>query len=94
MDGKLYDSTSTFIKIVDNLNPTLLKQNTKYQRAIYVEIHVSCATYKLAHYCNFLMCNELFRTKKLTISLVFHEFVVAMNLVFKRLIFWLEGLEM
>jgi len=87
-------SIFNFFKIVDNLRPTLLKQNTKYQRAIYVEIHMSCVIYKLAHYCDFLMCSELFTIKKFIISLVFHEFVIAMNLVFKRLIFWLEGLQM
>jgi hypothetical protein len=85
---------STFFKIVDNLKPTFLKQNTKYQKAIYLEIHLSCVIYKLAHCCNFLICNEMFTIKKFPLSLVFHEFVVTVNLVIKRLIFWLERLEM
>jgi len=58
------------------------------------KFHVSCVIYKLAHCCNFLICSELFMIKKFIISLVFHEFVVAVNLVFKRWIFCLEGLEM
>jgi len=47
---------------------------------------VLCAIYKLAHGANFLVCNELFAIGKSTVSKVLHEFVIAMNFVFKKLI--------
>jgi hypothetical protein len=47
---------------------------------------MSCTMYKLAHGANFLVCNEVFAIRKSIISKVLHEFVVAMNVVFKNLI--------
>jgi len=80
--------------IVDELRPTLMKKNTKYINAILVEIYVSCVIYKLVHGYNFLICNELFTIGKSITSLVLHEFVDAVNVVFKKLISRLMGVEM
>jgi hypothetical protein len=62
-----------------------------------LEIHPcidSCAIKKLALGYNFIICNELFAIGKSIISLVLCEFVVAMNVFFRKLISWLVGLEM
>ncbi len=59
-----------------------------------MEIHVSCVIYKFAHDYNFLICNELFAIRKFTVSLVLHEFVVVMNIVFKKLISLPMGVDM
>ncbi len=83
-----------FFHIVDELRPTLMKKNTKYKNAILVEICVSCVIYKLVHGCNFLICNESFIIGKSITSLVLHEFVDAVNVVFKKLISWPMGTEM
>ncbi len=72
----------------------LLKQDTCYQKTIPIEIWVSCAIYKLAHGTNFLMCTKFFAIGKSIVSKVLHEFVVAMNIVFKKLIAWLIWAEM
>jgi hypothetical protein len=42
----------------------------------------------------FLIRIKLFAIDKPIVSLILHEFVVATNLVFKKLIFWPEGHEM
>jgi hypothetical protein len=85
---------STFFKIIDKLQSTLVKQNIKYYRSIPIEIRVSCVIYKLAHGYNFLICNKLFMIGKSTVSLILHEFVVAFNLTFSKLVSWLKGPEM
>ncbi len=64
----------------------LLKHDTHYQKVIIVDIQVSCTIYKLAHGANFLVCNDFFAIRKSIISKVLHEFMVAMNVVFKKLI--------
>jgi len=58
------------------------------------EICVCCVIYKLVHGCNFLIHIKLFAIDKPIVSLILHEFVVATNLVFKKLIFWPKGHEM
>lgn len=85
---------SMLFHTVDELKPTLMKKNTKYKNAILVEICVSCVIYKLVHACNFLICNELFIIGKSITSLVLHEFVDAINVVFKKLISWPMGAEL
>jgi hypothetical protein len=50
--------------------------------------------YKLAHSAKFVICNEFFAIKKLTISFVLHEFVYDVNVVHKDLIKWHEGGKM
>ncbi len=50
--------------------------------------------YKLVHNAKFFICNEFFVIRKLTISLVLHEFVYVVNVVHKDLIKWCEGGEM
>jgi len=82
-----------FFHIVDELRPTLMKKNRKYINAILVEIYVSCVIYKLAHGCNFLICNELFTIGKSITSLVLHRFFDAVYVVFKKLISWPMGVD-
>lgn len=72
--------------IVNQMRLVLLKYDTHYQKTIPIDIQVLCAIYKLAHGANFLVCNELFAIGKSTVSKVLHEFVIAMNFVFKKLI--------
>lgn len=57
-------SKLTFVKIIENLKPTLSKQNTKYQNTIIDETKACCSIYKLACGVNFLIYNELFAIKK------------------------------
>ncbi len=76
---------STFFKIVERLKLVPLKQNTMYHNIIHVEIKVCCVIFKFAHGVSFLVCNELFAKRKSTISLVQHEFVVAMNITCRKL---------
>ncbi len=52
-------SKSTIFKIIENLKPTLSKQNT-----IIDETKACSSIYKLAHGVNFLIYNELFAIKK------------------------------
>jgi hypothetical protein len=52
-------SKSSFFKIIENLKPTLSKQNT-----IIDETKACCSIYKLPHDVNFLIYNELFAIKK------------------------------
>ncbi len=87
-------SKSMLFHIADELRPTLMKKNTKYKNGIHVEICVSCVIYKLAHGCNFLICNELFIIGKFITSLVLHEFVDAVNVVFNKLISWPTSAKM
>ncbi len=72
----------------------LLKQDTRYQEIIPIEIWVSCTIYKLAHGTNFLMCSEFFAIGKSIVSKVLLEFVASINIVFKNLIAWPIGVEM
>jgi len=87
-------SKFTLFNIIDKLKSTLMKKNTKYKNTILVEIRLSCVVYKFVHGCNFLIYIKLFAIGKKTISLVPHEFVDAMNVVFRKLISWLMGVEM
>jgi len=54
-------------------------------------LKVVYVSYKLAHGYNFLVYFEI---GKSTIYLVSHDFLVTMNIVFKRLISWLMGSKM
>jgi hypothetical protein len=40
--------------------------------------------YKLTHGMNFFICNELFAIEKSIVSLMLHEFMVALNDIFKN----------
>jgi hypothetical protein len=50
--------------------------------------------YKLVNSAECVICDELFAIRKLTISLVLHEFVYVVNVVHKDLIKWREGRKM
>jgi len=69
-------------------------KNTKCIKAIHVEIRVSCVIYKLAHGYNFVIFIKLFAIGKSIVSLVLHEFVTVMNIVFWKLISWLVEANM
>jgi len=73
--------------IVNQLWPVLMKQDTHYQIIIPIEIWVSCVIYKLAHRVNILICSELFAISKSIMSLMLHEIMEAVNIIFK-LILW------
>ncbi len=91
MGGELQDVEVHTFSNCWEIKVKIIERNTKYIKAILVEIHVSCVIYKFAHSYNFLICNELFAIRKFTVSLVLHEFVVVMNIVFKKLISLLVG---
>ncbi len=55
---------------------------------------MSCVIYKLAQGYNFLNCIKLFAIGKSIVSLVLHEFVAKVNIVFWKLISWPMGLDM
>jgi hypothetical protein len=55
---------------------------------------VLCAIYKLAHGTNLLVCSELFVIGKLIVSKMLHELMASINLIYKKLITWLMGVEM
>jgi len=69
----------------------LFFKNTKYHNSILVEIRVCCYMYKRAHGANLLICTEFFVICKSIVSLVLHEFVIALNIVFKKLTIWPIG---
>jgi hypothetical protein len=50
--------------------------------------------YTSTHGANFLIYNELFAIGKSIMSLVLCEFVVSMNVVFRKFISWPIGIEM
>jgi hypothetical protein len=72
---KIYMNKDTLFRFVDHLKYVLQKQNTKYCKVVFIEIHVCCVVYIIAQGANFLACNELFAIRKSTISLVLHKFV-------------------
>jgi hypothetical protein len=76
------------------MKPLISKQNTKYIKTISVEIWGSCTIYKLAQGANILTYSELYAIGHSTIGLVFCEIVMAINVVFKKLIIWLVGDKM
>ncbi len=51
-------------------------------------------SYKLVHDYNFLICSKLFAIGKSVVSLVLHEFVALVNIVFRKLISWPVGADM
>ncbi len=55
---------------------------------------MSCVIYKLAHGYNFLIFIKLFAIGKSIVSLVLHEFVAVVNIVFWKLISWLVEANM
>jgi hypothetical protein len=67
---------SSFFKVIDKLEPTVLKHNIKYQKTIPTKIYVSYAIYKLAHGYNFIICNDLFAIGKSTYVLALLKFLV------------------
>ncbi len=76
------------------MRPLISNQDTKYRKAISIEIRVSCAIYKLTQGANILTCSELFTIGRSIVSLVFHEVVMTINVVFKKLITWPMGDKM
>lgn len=53
-----------------------------------------CAIYKLTHGINLLVCSELFVIFKLIVSKMLHKLMASTNLIYKKLITWLMGVEM
>ncbi len=53
---------------------------------------MSCAIYTLTYGANFLICGKLFAIRKST-TLVLHEVVDVMNVIFKKLMSWPNGVE-
>ncbi len=49
---------------------------------------MACALYKFFQGCNLLICNELFVVGQLTISVVLREFIIGINIVFKKVFSW------
>jgi hypothetical protein len=47
-------SKSTLFNITNRLQVVLMKQETHYRKAIYIEIQMARVVYKLAHNMNFL----------------------------------------
>ncbi len=78
----------------NQVRPPISKQDTKYRKAIPIEIRISCAIYKLTQGANILTCNELFTIGRSIVGLVFREVVMAINVVFKKLIIWPTGDKM
>ncbi len=76
------------------MRPLISKQDTKYRKAIPIEIQVSCTIYKLTQGANILTCSELFTIGHSIVGLVFCEVVMAINVVFKKLITWPMGDKM
>jgi len=52
------------------VGPFISKHDTKYRKAILVEIMVSCTIYKLAQGANILTCSELFAIEIFIVTLV------------------------
>lgn len=55
---------------------------------------MACALYKKIQGCNLLICNELFVVGRLTISVVLREFIIGINIVFKKVFSWPIGNKM
>jgi len=69
-----------------------IKTNVIEEKYKVLEIHPckdSTTIKKLAHGYNFIICNELFAIREPILSLVLHEFVVVVNVLFTKLISWL-----
>lgn len=87
-------SKDTFLDKCNQVKPLISKQDTKYRKAILIEIQISCVIYKLTQGANILTCSELFTIGRSIVSLVFCEVVMAINVVFKKLITWPMGDKM
>jgi hypothetical protein len=70
------------------VKPFISKQGTKYKKIILVHIQVSCAIYKLAQGVNILTCSELFAIVCSIIGHVSYEVVMAINIMFQKLVTW------
>jgi len=55
---------------------------------------VACALYNFFQGCTLLICNELFVVGQLTISVVLREFIIGINIVFKKVFSWPIGNKM
>jgi hypothetical protein len=68
------------------------KTHTKGIDVIYLfGIKVASLFYKLSPSLDYLYSNEVFAIGKLSINMVFQEFIYAMNLVFKNQMHWPYG---
>ncbi len=54
---------------------------------------MSCEIYKFAQSANILTCSKLFTIGWSIVALMFQEFVMVINLVFKMFIMWLVGVD-
>ncbi len=57
-------------------------------------VQVACALYNFFQGYNLLICNELFVVGWLTISVVLREFIIGINIVFKKVFSWPIGNKM
>ncbi len=76
------------------MRPFISKQGTKYKKIILVHIQVSCAIYKLAQGVNILTHSELFAIGCSIIGHVSYEVVMAINIMFRKLITWPKNEKM
>jgi hypothetical protein len=60
------------------------KINKKYMFVIHVGIQVAYFLFKLAHGVDYLQCSEMSVIRKSSINMVLHEFIFAMNFVFRN----------
>jgi hypothetical protein len=84
--------SNSLFQITNKLKPMLLKKNTKYWRSILLEIHVISTNLHIV--TTSLLVMSYFAIGKSILSLVLHEFVVALNDFSRKLISWLVGPKM
>jgi hypothetical protein len=82
------------VEIYNKVRHLIGKQDTRYRKAIPVEIRVCCCLYKLAQGTNLLVYSEQFAIGRSTIGLVIREVVCAICIVYADEIRWPCGHEM
>uniref|UniRef100_A0A672GHH6 DDE Tnp4 domain-containing protein n=1 Tax=Salarias fasciatus TaxID=181472 RepID=A0A672GHH6_SALFA len=74
---------STFNKLCDILRPWLTRHNTKYRRAVPVELRVGICIWRLATHLKYRSISHLFGVGLSTCCLIKHEVVTAINKILK-----------
>jgi hypothetical protein len=61
------------------MKPSRSNHDTKWRKAIPIEINMWCEVYKFAQSANILTCSELFTIGWSIVALMFQELVMVIN---------------
>ncbi len=76
---------------IKKLKPLIQRKETKKRFAILIGIKVMCYFYKFSYGTDYLQYSEMFAIIKSLVNMALHDFIFAINEVFRNKVQWPQG---